>query len=116
MNNNGDLAKESEQSEDTPEKELDQLHESEEVDTEAVLTLSRDEVGLIVELINEKEDKEVPKIKTSTAQELSDKQNSEEDESIDANVDYVSKNGDLSPRQIDNLKSKMQKSIRQVLP
>ncbi|KAH0642252.1 hypothetical protein KY289_033226 [Solanum tuberosum] len=77
------------------------------------MNLSREEGELIVELIDEKGDKEVPKIKTSAEQEISDKQNSEEDESINVNVEYVSKNGDVSPRQIDHLKSKMKKNTKQ---
>ncbi|WMV42195.1 hypothetical protein MTR67_035580 [Solanum verrucosum] len=93
----------------TSENELEQVHESEGVDTDAMLAISREEG----ELIDEKADKEVPKIKTSAEQEISDKQNSEEDESINVNVEYVSKNGDLSPRRIDDLKSKMKKNTKQ---
>ncbi|XP_049378160.1 uncharacterized protein LOC125842928 [Solanum stenotomum] len=85
------------------------VHESEGVDTDAMLAISREEG----ELIDEKRDKEVPKIKTFAEQEISDKQNSEEDESINVNVEYVSKNGDLSPRRIDDLKSKMKKNTNQ---
>jgi len=90
------------------------VQESGGVHTEAVFVHSKDNEELIGELNDETRDRDVPKIKTFTAKELSDKQNSEEDESIDINVEYVSKNGDLSPRQIDNLKSKMKKNTKQV--
>ncbi|WMV59325.1 hypothetical protein MTR67_052710 [Solanum verrucosum] len=66
------------------------------------------------ELIGETEEQEADMVNTTSDKENNDKQNSEEDERIDVNIEYVSKNGDLSPRQIDNLKSKSKRSAKQV--
>ncbi|KAG5614745.1 hypothetical protein H5410_014569 [Solanum commersonii] len=66
------------------------------------------------ELIGEIEEKEAETINTMSDKESNDKQNSEEDENVNVNVQYVSKNGDLSLRQIDNLKSKSKRSAKHV--
>lgn len=46
--------------------------------------------------------------------ESNDKQNSKDDENIDVKVEYMSKNGDLSPRKIDYLKSKSKRSTKHI--
>lgn len=54
-------------------KKLEQVHQSDEFDIEAILELPRDEEGQIMDLIDEKEDKQVYNIETSTSKEISDK-------------------------------------------
>uniref|UniRef100_M1DG94 Uncharacterized protein n=1 Tax=Solanum tuberosum TaxID=4113 RepID=M1DG94_SOLTU len=66
------------------------------------------------ELIGETKEKEADTINTMSDKESNDKQKSEEDENIDVNVEYVSKNGDLSPRQINKLKSKSKRSAKHI--
>ncbi|KAH0672955.1 hypothetical protein KY290_025239 [Solanum tuberosum] len=67
--------------------------------------------------INEEEiAQEKEKINNLSEQKIKEKQSTEEDEYMEANVEYVSKSGDLSPRQIGNLKEKIKKAPKQDQP
>lgn len=58
----------------------------------------------------------IPKISSLYGKEKDDRQNIEEDESIDLNAEQVYKEGDLSPRKIENLKNKGRKFTKSSLP
>ncbi|KAH0761342.1 hypothetical protein KY290_017415 [Solanum tuberosum] len=73
-----------------------------------------DEDGRIKEIVRNAseeidEHKEIPDLQELTREEQQARKEGEKDEEIDDNIDKVAREGDLSPRQISNLKSGVKK-------